>query len=475
MALETMIGLEIHVQLATRTKLFCGCRADRWDFPPNSATCPVCLGMPGALPALNRRAVELALMAALALNCQVQRRSRFARKNYFYPDLPKGYQISQYDEPLARGGWVELESRSGRRIRICRLHLEEDAAKLIHTEDGRSLIDFNRAGVPLIEIVTEPEIHHPEEARELLQAVRQILRYIGASTADMEKGELRCDANISLSWDGREGTRTEIKNLNSFKALEEALTYEEARQRRLLLAGERVEQQTLDWDASSGRAIPIRTKEEAEDYRYFPEPDLLPLEIEERWLNELRAALPELPAERRRRWREEYNLPEYDIAVLTEERELADYFEEAVRLYPHPKEVSNWMMTEFLRLAKGVEGLRLSPADFAHILRLVREGKLNRNTGKKLLGEAWRTGKRPEEILKLEGGGLERISDEEVLAAAAAEVISENPQAVSDYLSGRKQALGFLLGRLMGKTGGRADPMLARKALLERLKGSVEP
>lgn len=460
--METVIGLEIHAQLKTETKLFCSCRADSAG-PPNSRTCPVCLGMPGALPVLNKRAVELAIRAALAFHCEIHTSSIFARKNYFYPDLPKGYQISQYDEPLASGGWVELGDR---RIGLRRLHLEEDAAKLIHTEDGRTLVDFNRAGVPLIEIVTEPEIRSPKEARALLQAVRRTLRYIGASNCDMEKGELRCDANISLQRDGRVGTRTEIKNLNSFRALEEALTFEEARQRELLLSGRDVEQQTLDWDEASGRAVPIRGKEEAEDYRYFPEPDLPPLLISPDWLNEIKSGLPELPEERRRRWRAEYGLPEYDIEVLTEEREIADYFEAVVRLYPRPKEVSNWMMTELLRLAK--EGpIGVGPAEFAQILRLVGEGKLNRAAGKELLEEAFRTGKRPEELLQERD--LLQISDASELSAAISAVLAENPQAVADYKGGREQALSFLLGQVMRKTKGRADPKLARTLLLEEL------
>jgi aspartyl-tRNA(Asn)/glutamyl-tRNA(Gln) amidotransferase subunit B len=459
--METVIGLEIHAQLKTETKLFCGCRADSAG-PPNSRTCPVCLGMPGALPVLNKRAVELAIRAALAFHCEIHPRSSFARKNYFYPDLPKGYQISQYDEPLASGGWLELGER---RIGLRRLHLEEDAAKLVH-QGGRSLIDFNRAGVPLIEIVTEPEVRSPREARELLQAVRRTLRYIGVSNCDMEKGELRCDANISLRCGDRAGTRTEIKNLNSFRALEEALAFEEARQRALLLAGREVEQQTLDWDEASGRAVPIRGKEEAEDYRYFPEPDLPPLLISSDWLEEVKRGLPELPEERRRRWRAEYGLPEYDIEVLTEEREIADYFEAAVRLFPHPKEVSNWMMTELLRLAKEGE-LRLKPADFAQILRLVEEGKLNRSAGKELLEECYRTGKGPEELLQERD--LLQISDAGELSAVVSAVLAENPQAAADYKGGKEQALSFLLGQVMRKTKGKADPKLARALLLEEL------
>lgn len=463
-----MVGLEIHVQPRTKTKLFCGCRADQFGAPPNAHTCPVCLGMPGALPVLNRRAVELAIAAALAFHCRIFERSIFARKNYFYPDLPKGYQISQYDEPLASDGWVELESGGRtRRIGIRRIHLEEDAAKLIH-EQGRSLVDFNRSGIPLIEIVTEPQIRSPREAKDFLREIRQILRYAGVSNVNMEKGELRCDANISLSTGDQQGTRTEVKNMNSFRAVEEALAFEEARQRKLLLQGKRVEQQTLDWDSSLGRAIPMRTKEGSEDYRYFPDPDLVPLVVDQRWQDELREALPELPAERRRRWRGQYKLPQYDIDLLTEEREVADYFEEAVRLHPRPKQVSNWMMSELLRRAKEDQGIKIEPAQFAHVLRLVEEGKINRTTGKELIASVCRTGRSPEELIT--EGDLLQVSDAGALAAIAAEVIAENTQAVADYKGGREQALGFLLGQLMRKTKGKADPQLARRILLEKLK-----
>jgi aspartyl-tRNA(Asn)/glutamyl-tRNA(Gln) amidotransferase subunit B len=469
--MRTVIGLEVHAQLATRTKLFCACRADYFQAPPNSHGCPVCLGMPGALPVLNASAIEYALKAALALHCEIPERSKFDRKNYFYPDLPKGYQISQYDEPLALGGHLDLElpDHETKRIRLRRLHLEEDAGKLIHEPDGRSLVDINRCGVPLIEIVTEPDLASPEEAAEFMRQLRQVLRYTGVASGDMEKGELRCDANISISLDGKLGTKTEIKNMNSFRAVEEALRYEERRQRDLLTSGEKILPQTFGWNPETGRVEPQRTKEEAEDYRYFPDPDLVPVVVDSAWKKRLVRELPELPAQKRLRWKEVFQLPAYDIGVLTEEREIAEYFEAVVQEFGKPKIVSNWMMTELLRLLKGSpdSGIRIAPKDFAHVLQKVEGGSINRNTGKEVIEEAFKTGQSPQSII--EQKGLAQISDEATLLTLADQVIAEQAQAVADFRSGNEKVLGYLVGQLMAKTKGRANPQLAAKVLRERL------
>ncbi|MCX8104144.1 MAG: Asp-tRNA(Asn)/Glu-tRNA(Gln) amidotransferase subunit GatB [Candidatus Bipolaricaulota bacterium] len=466
--MRTVIGLEVHAQLLTKTKLFCRCSAEYFGAPPNAHTCPVCLGMPGALPVLNERAVEYALKAALALHCEIPWRSIFARKNYFYPDLPKGYQISQYEEPLAIQGYLDLPT--GKRVRIRRVHLEEDAGKLLHTEDGVTLVDLNRAGVPLIEIVSEPDLSSPEEVRLYMEELRRVLRYLGVCSGDMEEGSLRCDANVSVSLDERLGTKTEIKNMNSFRAIEEALKFEVARQRALLEKGNQIEQATLTWNEALGRTELMRTKEEAEDYRYFPDPDLVPLQIEGAWRERVKRSLLELPAQKRARWAHEYKLPQYDIAVLTDERSIAEYFESVVKLYNHPKDVSNWIMSELLRLLKESQTteIALKPEHFARVLEMVSSGQINRTVAKDVIAESFKTGKAPDEIVRERG--LSQISDEQALAEIVAKVLAENPKAVADFKSGKEAVLGFLQGQVMKATGGKADPKKTRELLLQKLK-----
>jgi len=464
--MQTVIGLEIHAQLLTETKLFCGCSADYFGKKPNTNTCPVCLGMPGTLPVLNKRAVDYGLRAAMALNCDIPERSKFDRKNYFYPDLPKGYQISQFDEPLAVNGHLTLD---GEEIGITRVHLEEDAGKLVHQSGGSSSVDLNRVGVPLIEIVTEPDLTSPGQARDFMEKLRQILRYVEVCSGDMEKGSLRCDANISLTDNDKMGTKTEVKNMNSFRAVESALEFEQERQRETLESGGQIDQVTLGWDADAEEAKLMRSKEEAHDYRYFPEPDLVPLVIDEAWKTRIEENLPELPREKQVRWKEEFDLPEYDIGVLTEDKTIADYFELTVEEYDNPKEVSNWMMSELFRVLKLPEtDLKdVDPEDFAYLVELVGEEEINDNTAKDVLERSFKEGKSPKEIVEAEG--LKRISDEGALTEKIDEVIEENPDAVEDFKSGNEKVLGFLIGQLMSKTQGQADPNKAREILREKL------
>lgn len=466
--MRTVIGLEVHAQLLTETKLFCHCSADYFGAPPNAHTCPVCLGMPGALPVLNEKAVAYALKAALALHCQIPRRSIFARKNYFYPDLPKGYQISQFDEPLAVRGYLDLPR--GKRIGIRRVHLEEDAGKLLHGENGSSLVDLNRAGVPLIEIVSEPDLSSPQEARLYIEELRRILQYIEICSGDLEEGSLRCDANISVSPDGQLGTKTEIKNMNSFRAIEEALKFEVQRQREILDRGGTVGHDTLLWNEKTGKTELMRSKEASDDYRYFPDPDLTPVEIDDSWKEKISASLPELPAAKRARWAHEYGLPEYDSNVLTDERQIAEYFEAVVRIYNKPKDASNWIMSELLRLLKEAQTstIQISPEHFAAILQMVEAGQINRTVAKALIEESFKTGQAPEEIVREKG--LSQISDEEALAEIILKILAENPKAVADFKAGKEAVVGFLQGQVMKATQGKADPKRTKELLLRKLK-----
>lgn len=474
---EAVIGLEIHAELLTSSKIFCGC-ATTFGAPPNTQVCEVCLGMPGSLPVLNRKAVEFALKMALATNCRINPESVFARKNYFYPDLPKGYQISQYELPLAEHGHLDLTvNGGGKRIGITRIHLEEDAGKLIHSEHRPvSFVDFNRTGVPLIEIVSEPDLRTPEEAVEYFKGLRNILLYLEICDGNMEEGSLRCDANISLRPVGQPGfgTKAELKNMNSFRFVKQALEYEIKRQRALLDAGKEIVQETRLWDAAQGQTISMRGKEEAHDYRYFPDPDLVPIKIDNQWLESIRAGLPELPAARSRRFQSQYDLPEYDAEVLTGDKALADYFEACVQAFPQPKQVSNWIMVELLRELKkedtGLAACRITPEALARLLALVEKGTISASLAKKVFEEMWASGKEPEAIVKEKG--LEQISDAGALESVAQEIIAAHPKEVADYQAGKTKVMGFFVGQLMRQTKGQANPQLANE-IFQRLLGKV--
>lgn len=476
MEYEAVIGLEVHAQLKTASKIFCSCPTT-FGSEPNTQTCPVCTGMPGSLPVLNRRAVELALRLALATHSKIASVSLFARKNYFYPDLPKGYQISQYELPLARGGWVEIPKEDGgkKRIGLIRIHMEEDAGKLLHDEtEPWSYVDFNRTGVPLLEIVTEPDIRSPREAVEYLRMLRSILRYLEICDGDMEKGSLRCDANVSIRPKGSQafGTRTEVKNMNSFRHVERALSYEIERQRRVLEEGGEVVQETRLWDPQRGVTVPMRGKEEAHDYRYFPDPDLVPLVIPEEWIEEVRRSLPELPLQRKERFVSQYGIPEYDAGLLTSSKALADYYERCVELFPEPKQVSNWVMGELLRLlneaGKEPEQCPLPPEDLAELLDLVKDGTISGKIAKEVFEEMFHTGRKARQIVKERG--LEQITDEAFLKEVVLKVLSEHPQEVDAYRKGKEKLLGFFVGQVMKATRGKANPQLVNRLLKEALR-----
>jgi aspartyl-tRNA(Asn)/glutamyl-tRNA(Gln) amidotransferase subunit B len=474
---EAVIGLETHIQLNTRSKIFCGCKADSWGDPPNRNICPVCTGLPGVLPSLNRAAVEKAVVLAAAVQAdEIQPLSYFARKNYFYPDLPKGYQISQYDEPLARGGHVDLPMPDGsvRRASIRKLHLEEDAGKTVR-RDGRRLIDFNRCGVPLVEIVTGPDLRSPDEAAQFLIRLRQLLRWLDLSEADMEKGHLRCDANVSIRPTGATvlNPKTEIKNVNSIDALREAIAAEIERQVREVEGGGTVEAWTLEWDEDQGVLHKMRSKETEADYRYFREPDLLPIRLDPAWRDEILSRLPELPLARRARFVEQYGLPAYDAEILTEERSLSEYFETAVAAYGgEAKSVSNWLMNEVLRMIRErglpAGALRLRPEHLAQIIHLVGERTITINTGKQLLEKVEATGRPPREIVEAEGLGV--VADESALRELARSVLADSPEQVAAFRSGKATLTGWFVGQVMRRTGGQADPQRTRAVLEELLR-----
>jgi aspartyl-tRNA(Asn)/glutamyl-tRNA(Gln) amidotransferase subunit B len=476
-AYETVIGLECHAQLLTRTKLFCACRAGFGD-APNTNVCPVCVGLPGALPVLNRRAVELATRMALAVSCRVNRDSVFARKNYFYPDLPKGYQISQYDRPLAEDGGVEIEAGSGRkRIGIERIHMEEDAGKLLHEgfrdAAAKSGVDFNRSGVPLIEIVSRPELSSPEEAVAYAESLREILIYTGVSDADMEKGNFRCDGNVSLRPRGASGlgTKVEIKNLNSFRFLGRALAHEVERQAAVLESGSRVIQETRLYDPDADETHPMRSKEEAHDYRYFPDPDVPPLKLRAELVEEIARSIPELPSAKRERFAKEYGLPSYDASVLTTSRGLADYFEAAARRSGNPKATSNWVMSDVLRKLKETptppEAFAIAPEALGELIELVDRGKVSVKMAKEVFEKMYASGESAELILSREG--LSQISDPAAIERIARTVVDAHPEAVAQYRSGDEKVLSFFVGQVMKATKGQANPKLAREALVRIL------
>lgn len=479
---EPIIGLEVHAQIHTRSKMFCACPVveDTGNLEPNTYVCPVCTGMPGVLPVINRRAVEIAIMTGLALHCSAPPFTRFARKSYFYPDLPKGYQISQYTPvfpPLTVNGYLEIETEAGtRRIRINRAHLEEDAGKLIHEGDS-SLVDLNRAGVPLIEIVSEPDMRSVEEMRAYVTQVHAILVYLGVNSGDLEKGVMRFEANVSVRPPGSDvlNPRHEIKNLNSFRALARSVAYEIERQSATLEAGGTITQQTMGWDEARGVTVPQRSKEYADDYRYFPEPDLPLLEISREWVEELRAQLPELPDARRARFIADYGLSDYDAGVLVADKGIADYYEAAVAAAAHtaaPKTVANWVTGELFRLmketGKEVKAVAVSPQALAELIGLVQDGTINPNTGKEVLGEMFTSGRSARQVV--EARGLAQISDAAALEQIVAQVLADNPTQVSQYLDGKVQLLGWLMGQVMKATRGKANPQAVQALLQAQLE-----
>ncbi len=472
MDFETVIGLEIHAQLKTNTKIFCGCELS-FGAPPNSKTCPVCLGMPGVLPVLNKKAVEYAIKMGVATGSTINLFNQFARKNYFYPDLPKGYQTSQYDLPVVEHGAVEIDVDGDKKsIGITRMHLEEDAGKLIHDErEPLSYVDLNRTGTPLLEIVSEPDLRSPQEASAYLKKIHAILRYLDICDGNMQEGSFRCDANISLRPLGQDelGTRTELKNMNSFRNVQSALEYEVRRQRDLLLDGEQVIQETLLWNPDTNMTESMRGKEDAHDYRYFPCPDLVPVEIDEAWIEEIRETLPELPDQRKERFIQDYALPEYDAAILTGSRELADFFETAAKPCSNAKKVSNWIMTELLRELKGEEisTCRVTPTQLGELMAMVEKGTISGKIAKTVFAEMMESGKDAAEVVKEKN--LVQVSDEGELLAMVEEIIAANPEQAEQFRQGKTKVMGFFVGQLMQKTKGKANPKMANELFAKTL------
>ncbi len=474
MKYEAVIGLEVHAQLQTNTKIFCGCET-RFGEEANTRTCPVCIGMPGVLPVLNKKAVEYIVKTGIATHCTISPYSRFARKNYFYPDLPKGYQISQYELPLCEHGYVEIiVDGKIKRIGITRIHLEEDAGKNLHqTETGSSLVDLNRAGTPLMEIVSEPDIHTADEASEYLKKLRSILRYIEVSDADMEKGNFRCDANVSirLAGDKEFGIRAEVKNVNSFKFVQKALEYEIKRQAQILDEGGRVVQETRLFDSAKGATFSMRSKEEAHDYRYFPEPDLVPIVVSKETVSIIAATIPELPDAKRARFVKEYGIPEYDADLLTQSRAMAAYFEEAVKLSSQPKAVSNWMMGELMRLlktnGKEIDSCPIKPDKLVGMIKMINDGVISIKIAKTVFEEMYTSGKDAVEVVQEKG--LVQVSDTGAIVQIIADVIRANPGQAADYKAGKEKLFGFFVGQVMKVSRGQANPDLVNQLLKKKL------
>ncbi len=477
MEYEAVIGLEVHTQLLTESKIFCGC-STRFGAEPNSQTCPVCLGMPGTLPVLNKKVVEFAVLLGLATHSEIRRRNRFARKNYFYPDLPKGYQISQFEEPICENGYVEIETEHGKKkVGLIRIHMEEDAGKSVHSEEyveaDQSLIDLNRCGVPLLEIVSQPDLRSPAEAHAYLSKLRQLVRYLGISDGNMEEGSFRCDANISVRPKGQKefGTRTELKNMNSFAHVQKALEFEIERQIRLLKNGQPVEQVTLLWDANKNEARPMRGKEESHDYRYFPEPDLVPVFVDLPWFEKIQSMLPELPDEKFERFKKQYGLPDYDVTILTENRDFADYFEKVAIHIKDFKMISNWMLGEVSRVLNEkkitIAHFPVTPEKLADLLKAIKEKVVSASAAKKVFDHLLANEVSVKQAI--EKLGLTQISDESEIEAFVQQVIDENPGEVEAYRNGKTKVLGFLVGQVMRISRGKANPQLVNTLLRKKL------
>ncbi|MGQ0557440.1 MAG: Asp-tRNA(Asn)/Glu-tRNA(Gln) amidotransferase subunit GatB [Nitrospiraceae bacterium] len=475
MIFETVIGVEVHAQLRTNSKMFCGC-GTTFGLSANSQTCPVCLGLPGSLPVINRMAVEMAVRAGLALNCTIAANNRFARKHYFYPDLPKGYQISQYESPICEHGWIEVRDSGGetKRIRIRRAHLEEDAGKNIHeTGTNGSRVDLNRAGTPLLEIVTEPDMHSADEVVAYLKGLRDILMYLDVCDGNMEEGSFRCEPNLSLRPSGQQefGTKVELKNINSFKYVKDAVEYEIRRQTKVLNEGGTIRQETRLWNIERGETAVMRSKEEAHDYRYFPDPDLVPLKLDEAWIDGFRSRLPELPAVRTKRFVSDYGLPEYDATILTASKGMADYFECCVKQFPQPKIVSNWVMGELMRELKNsgtdISASPVTPERLVSLLQMVDKGIISLKVSREIFPELYSSGKAPEQIVQERG--LTQVSDEGALEQIITEVLSKSPAQVAQFKEGKQQVLGFLVGQVMKASEGKANPGKVNELLKKKL------